>query len=80
MFNQKRDDCPKYLERRKDVSSVMDLSPCTISFMRLGGTPKARAREFCVSPKGFMYSSRRISPGVRLFKVVVILDIFNDNR
>src|SRR5262245_10239620 len=57
--------------------------PCTISLMRRGGTPSARARPFCVSPIGFMNSSIRISPGWGLWskaRLAVIIDDFDIPR
>src|SRR6188474_3205862 len=56
-------DTEKYLARRSAVSAVTARFPSTISLMRRGGTPIARARAFWLSPRGLRKSSRRISPG-----------------
>ena len=45
------------------VSAVMPRFSRTISLMRRGGTFNARASAFCDRPRGFINSSRRISPG-----------------
>src|SRR5271165_2450522 len=51
--------------------------PRTISLMRRGGTPMARASPFCVRPMGSMNSSNRISPGVGLGISLVVVDDFD---
>ena len=59
-------DCasvPKYRAKRNAVSAVMPRRSRTISLMRAGVTPNARAKALADSPIGTMNSSRRISPG-----------------
>src|SRR5437868_1601527 len=72
---------PRYRARRRSVSAVIARLPRTISLMRRGGTPMARANAFWVMPIGFMNSSARISPGCGLCskpalpgRLVVIVD------
>src|SRR6202008_2419727 len=75
--SQNPSETPKYRASRKSVSAVIDRLPSTISLIRRGGTPIARARPFCVRPIGSMNSSSRTSPGVGLGICLVVVDDFD---
>ena len=76
--SQKPSEIPKYRASRKSVSAVIDRLPSTISLIRRGGTPIARARPFCVRPIGSMNSSGRTSPGVGWLGIcLVVVDDFD---
>ena len=62
-LSQSSADVPKYAANRKAVSAVIDRSPWTMAWMRLGGTWSSRANALMLRPRGFMNSSARISPG-----------------
>jgi hypothetical protein len=62
-FIQNLSEVPKYLARRRAVSAVIALEPCTISLIRLAATPISLARRYWLRFIGTRNSSNRISQG-----------------
>jgi len=61
--SQNPSEVPKKAASRKAVSAVIPRFASTISLMRLGGTPVARASAFWLMSMGTRNSSRSTSPG-----------------